>query len=315
MLRIIGFTVLVWAALLPVHESSSITLAERERRGSRKPGSIGAEPSVPGYKRRSRPSVTANGHRTTQSISSASTKRPGKPSPRADPQRDIAVCFVGQFIRHPQLENSSGFAILRMLQGVQGSLDAFVASSTQHVERNSSDSVDSEQLCLELRRGGFMHCETQLLPYNGSRHLETARSFGLQLDNGLFPFRIASFFSTIQRCLGMVHQRAHRKGTEVYGAVVVTRLDVLPHIHHAKNRHRSSGPRLTELSFWHAVAKSGMVAQRKPMRFEDRFFCGELRHGNEVPLPRRPVPGAVDKGHPASWPRSALPSVQRRQVP
>jgi hypothetical protein len=132
--------------------------------------------------------------------------------------REVAVCFAGQFLRHGSIKKD-----IRQTFGGGGTtttttttFDAFVAMSTQQDEADASDVVSGAAVCENLKAvGGFRHCEASLVPYNGTTFLALTQTndhfkLGFQLGNGLYPHRIASFFSTLQRCMRMVGNSHHR---------------------------------------------------------------------------------------------------------
>ena len=73
----------------------------------------------------------------------------------------IAVCFVGQFIRHKTMSSRIGDKL-----GNNITYHAFVTSSTQHEELSPNDVVDGPALCSSLVGRGFDDCQLDLQPYD-----------------------------------------------------------------------------------------------------------------------------------------------------
>lgn len=84
-------------------------------------------------------------------------------------------------------------------------------------------------------------------------------------DNGIYPHRTASFFSTISRCIDLIEQDELELGV-TYDAVVSTRLDVI------------NGIQITSTNienWWKKAAMFDMVGAKKVTGLvDDRFFFG-----------------------------------------
>jgi len=184
--------------------------------------------------------------------------------------RQIAVCFVGQFIRHSEVT-----ANIQKLFGPHH-FDAFVATSMQHSELNSSDFVNANAICDNLRHiGGFRSCQSQLEHYNGTEFVSRTLNLGFQnLNNGLYPHRILSFFSSIQRCMLMVSNSSHWDDVgshSYYSTVVVTRLDVIGGWTALAN----GALRWNEVDRYDLVVSRRTLTKSKRGRVEDRLFFGQ----------------------------------------
>lgn len=182
------------------------------------------------------------------------------------------------------------------------SFHAFVVGSTQHSETDPNDFVDGAAVCAEIKSNGFDSCVYDLQPYDGAVFLNTTKGLApFQLVNGLYPHRMASFFSTISRCLALVHEaslvvhatdphfrhlhRLHLQG-RAFDNIVVTRLEVA---HLAFACPPPKAPALTmpasaasaaPPSLWERAGKFDLVVarpvtkrSREPL-FEDRLFFG-----------------------------------------
>jgi hypothetical protein len=160
------------------------------------------------------------------------------------------------------------------LFGTGVNLDAYVATSEQHTENERNDVVSSQAVCDNLQgAGGFRGCFASLVHYNGTDFVSKTRQLGFQLvSNGLYPHRMLSYFSTVQRCMSMV-SNASSLGEAIrnYSTVVVTRLDVISGL-----RTKAPGP-----SWWRHVDRFDLIAERKlggttRARLEDRLFFGQF---------------------------------------
>ena len=193
----------------------------------------------------------------------------------------VAVCFVGQFLRHGQLTGPG----IQDRFGDDVKYDAFLASSDQHTEEAmTGDKVTEGSVCENLLNHGFSNCTTDIQPYNGSVFIELTKNMApFQMSNGLYPYRIASFFSTIQRCARLVERadealRAEARNGGGYAAVMVTRIDVVSELLVVRTLRRQSH-RLNGRRWWKRIGggQFDMVAKRydkKPPRIEDRVFFG-----------------------------------------
>ena len=185
----------------------------------------------------------------------------------------VAFCFVGQFMRN---------AIMSMnVQLKFGSepyrYDAFVATSDQHDEQRPLDKVNPVALCQSLYSLGFRACQLDLQPYNATvYHVKVAGLEGGVTNRlGLYPHRIASFFSTIGRSLDLVLQFEEQESFK-YDFIFVTRLDVVNLVRFSGRETKPVAKKL----WWAAARKYKLVAaklvceQNMPC-FDDRFWFGK----------------------------------------
>merc|ERR1712185_181986 len=92
-------------------------------------------------------------------------KPPHRP-PHRPGRLSIAVCFVGQFLRHGALQHS----ITHKLG--PHTYTAFLSSSTRHEETNSKELVDEAAECSKLIKLGFTSCVPDFTEYNASVYYE-----------------------------------------------------------------------------------------------------------------------------------------------
>jgi hypothetical protein len=136
---------------------------------------------------------------------------------------------------------------------------------------------------MNLQLNGFQKCEVDLQAYNISTYIEKVRGLGqFQMQNGLYPHRTASFFSTIARCVSMVRKAEEtdwfRSKLSGYKTVMISRIEVLENAYMSSNVNNSKA----EAAWWTRVQKYDLIALRRHSRrvvdrdFEDRFFFGGL---------------------------------------
>jgi hypothetical protein len=194
--------------------------------------------------------------------------------------RSVAICFCGQFLRHAKMHQSitEKFGSIGMLY------DAFVASSTQHVEEDKNDTVSDSELCTHLLEQGFRRCITDLVPYDIFFWINSTREFPLRFENGLYAYRIASYFSTISRCLEQIRMTELEFGEHLrqagqshfhhfqtpadpvkYDKIFVTRLDT---VNLVSATHAAA-------EWWDHLNDFDIICSRKSVNvIDDRFFGG-----------------------------------------
>lgn len=178
----------------------------------------------------------------------------------------IAVCFVGQFIRHATLQES-----ISTILGPY-SYSAFIASSTQQVETNSDDKVNGTSVCADLIFRGFESCRYDLIPYDARLYADMMANTDFQRRDGLLSFRSLSLFSTISRCVSNVRAFEESERQD-FVATVVTRLDVISKVHVVGGMKVSSPDRYRSL--WGRALKYDVIGSKKVAgMFDDRFFLG-----------------------------------------
>ena len=223
----------------------------------------------------------------------------------------LAVCFVGQFLRHASLDSR-----IEDILGGDTIYDAFVATSTQNYERKEQNTFDAHQnadtrgkeICDHLRERGFSGCTISMTPYNSRTFFNATQHLGLQNSRGLYPLRILSYFATISRCVELAAASVHDSGQpDMYAGLIVTRLEVLRHAqlpvatrrrlrlqdHWLKDYRRSQGerllihsshPALARRSWWHEALRRydivGLKRRYTPTELlalaglDEQFFFG-----------------------------------------
>lgn len=180
---------------------------------------------------------------------------------------NVAVCFVGQFIRHQMMEGNIQQKFGAADASSSISYSAFVASSTQHDEMKPNDVVNGDELCSALINHGFKECKRSLETYNPAIFAAKSEGLEFQSENGIFPFRSASFFSTISRCIDLIIEED--ENNTHYDAIVMTRLDVM-------NVITPLNPSMPSSTWWKRAMSYDMVgAKRMPGLLDDRFFLGK----------------------------------------
>lgn len=182
-----------------------------------------------------------------------------------DPAVD-AVCFVGQFPR------ASIFTKRVQEHLSDGIFDAFVACSTQQGELDDAV-VSKDALCRNLQSiGGFRNCTVDLRPYNASKYFDAVRGLApLQLTNYIYPYRVASMFHTISRCIKMVEQF---DPPIIHRYIFVTRFDTLT-LFQAHSKEFWAKAQINDLT----VARRRVGADGpdpNQVEVEDTFYFGKL---------------------------------------
>mmetsp|Transcript_40947 Transcript_40947/g.94826 ORF Transcript_40947/g.94826 Transcript_40947/m.94826 type:complete len:358 (-) Transcript_40947:89-1162(-) len=196
--------------------------------------------------------------------------------------KSVAVAFHGQFLMG-RAPTKRADAILPATwldasasRTFDVAYDAFITTSTQQREQTPCSLTDGVKLCDALHAtGGFRYAACETRPYNGSSYIYWAHAMGLPWRDSarwsLYPHRVLSDFSTIERALQLVKAHEERSGC-TYDLIAVTRIDVFFYFL------ATIPPKGQPLGAWFEnVRKARVVGRRsaqKPM-WEDRFIIGE----------------------------------------
>jgi hypothetical protein len=140
------------------------------------------------------------------------------------PKAEIAICFVGQFLRHAKMSRVVSDVFRTSATSTPGGVafDAYFSMSTQHTELDRNDRVSGVELCGDLtQKRHFRSCQADLREYDGNYFVNATKHLGFK-GKDLYPHRTASFFSTISRCVERV-----KASSVQYDLLVVTRIDVI----------------------------------------------------------------------------------------
>ena len=199
---------------------------------------------------------------------------------------NIAVCLVGQFIRHGRLDMD----IRTKFGSRRNAYTAFLTTSTQHGETEPNDLVDEVAECNALLERGFTSCVPNLLPYNATHFVHQSDKLEFQTNNGLFPFRTASLFSTISRCIRDVRIHSDKlilsgnaslqspDSTSAFDAIIVTRMDTINHISRVGITEGKIADSLLDINgadWWDRALSYDVVGEKRmPELIDDRGFFG-----------------------------------------